>query len=57
MDQKKTEPVVKWTETVIPRSEGNTHKHYFEWREGECKCKFCSFGLKGVIEIVDGKPS
>lgn len=48
---------VAWSETRLAvGEEKSTHKHYFEWRDGECRCKFCPFGLPGVVEIVDGKP-
>lgn len=54
---KPKETNVDWNKIVIPLSEPERHMHYFEWRDGECKCKHCSFGLVGVVEIVDGRPS
>jgi hypothetical protein len=53
--QEPKETNVEW-QTITISSESGSHKHYFEWRDGECKCKLCSFGLMGVVDIVNGRP-
>lgn len=47
---------IEWNKLVIPLSEPEKHKHFFEWRDGECKCKLCSLGLLGVVDIDNGRP-
>lgn len=46
----------KWKETVIPIPEPQKCTHYFEWQEGECRCRGCHMGLMGVVDIKDGRP-
>lgn len=51
-----TKPNVSWSETVIPDPHPKKCDHYFEFTDGECRCRGCGFGLIGVVDIKDGKP-
>lgn len=59
MNQTLTKPEEKqteWTTISVNFEEPKPCNHYFEWTDGECKCRNCHFGLLGVVDIVDGKP-
>lgn len=56
MDKKPTETNVKWVELPTSYQEKPPCKHYFEFIEGECRCKNCKMGLIGVVRLKDGRP-
>lgn len=47
---------VEWetVHTAAPQSVGCSH--YFEFVEGECRCRNCKMGLLGVVDIKNGRP-
>jgi len=56
MTDKKPETNIKWETIVIPKGDETKCNHYFEFIDGECRCRNCHMGLLGVINVVDGKP-
>lgn len=59
MTDKTEEPKTNmtWDKTiVIPEMKDLKCQHYFEFVNGECRCRSCHMGLIGVVNIVDGKP-
>jgi hypothetical protein len=47
---------VEWKEVPLNPMVDKACDHYFEFVEGECRCKKCRMGLLGVVDIVDGHP-
>jgi hypothetical protein len=45
-----------WKTQILHVKDQKPCKHYFHFINGECRCKYCGFGLTGVVDIVDGRP-
>jgi hypothetical protein len=43
-------------EIVIPDTPATRCNHVFEFVADGCKCKKCHMGLKGVLELKNGRP-
>lgn len=53
---KTPEPQISWRDLVAQSQEPLKCNHYFEFIEGECRCRGCRMGLTGVVDVVNGRP-
>lgn len=43
-------------EIIISDTKPKECNHYFEFTADGCRCRKCNMGLKGVLQIKNGKP-